>query len=412
MRDQSRSAPIEKAFRHYRDRYALFRKFDRPLPFGWESTCRAIVQVFRVLGLDGAVATLLRPILRRMCMTHQPDTPLALVFSTNQSAVARKLLDLEIPLSPVSLGSFSLAFEDDGPKIGDFLLLVASLANASQTRRALRVATQDPVMANNSARVVKACGIAFVLEVLFRGVEKVVLFNDHTPYAVLSHDMAKERGLDTVYFQHAPVSEDFPALYNDLNVLFSQAAVDMYDVRPGAEVFLFFDLRMLDCLSCDVSPDADRPVLVCTNEIDEFECIQNLVIRLLEENFSVIVRPHPRENRRWNQLPSSVEVSRSGSIWQDLERSGPVLANESAVGLDAIFMGKLFYKCGFLSPRSYDSYRFLRERLITTEYQSVDQLLVDIEGQKRAYDPGKLDYFVGPCSEWRKRRNRLREVIA
>jgi hypothetical protein len=405
--DPGRPPSISGAFRYYRERYDTFRQFDRPLPDGPARLYRPLAHLFS-LGFDKIIAILLRPVIRRF--TSNVTGTLALVFSANQSRVAQKLMELEIPLSPISLGSFESAFDSRRRQISDPVLALASLANASRTVRALSESARDPVLSSNSARVVKACGIAFVLEYLLETCNRVILFNDHAPYSVLAHDMAKERGLPTVYVQHAPVNDDFPALYNDLNILFSRAAADMYEARPGAESFRFFDLRMLDCRTCDLGGAHDRPVLICTNAIDELARISELVGRLLDEGHEVILRPHPREPRRWQELPSRVEISRTGTIWEDLERAGPVLANESAVALDAIFKGKFFYKCGFLSP-SYDNYRFLREGLITEDYQSIDRLLADLRQEKRRYDVTKLDYFIGPMSEWRERRDRLRERL-
>ena len=90
--------------------------------------------------------------------------------------------------------------------------------------------------------------------------------------------------------------------------------------------------------------------------------------------------------------------SKCKTIWEDLNRAEIVLTNESAVPLEAIFLGKLIYKCNMLSE-SIDNYGFIKNGLILEEYNNIFDLLAAIKERKITFDSSKLEYYIGSVNE-------------
>ena len=90
--------------------------------------------------------------------------------------------------------------------------------------------------------------------ILLKKLKIVVQYNDHSPYNVLLNALAKRANVKSVYIQHAPVNENFPELYHDLNVLFSRHSIEKYRNGRNKEILPFFDLRFLFSkeLFCDL----------------------------------------------------------------------------------------------------------------------------------------------------------------
>lgn len=396
----------DRAFRYYKKRYRLFKQFDKRGHPGLLALYRSILPVctFGAWKFFEWAIDLVVP-------ERETDQVIAMAFTSNQLLVAKKLRQLGLLFPTYSFGSFQSAAEKE-IEVSDFLLLIASLANAKETAREVERAYRSDVLHNNIMRVIKLCGLAYMFRRIFRGRTRVlILFNDHSPYSVLAHDIAKSQGLKTIYIQHAPVNEDFPALYHDWNILFSEDAAKKYDKEPGAETMVLFDVRFLDGLIEEetLNEAGSDSILICTNDLDDQDSVLR-VVRRLRADYHIIIRPHPREKRSW-PASNRVEVSRGRTIWEDLRRCHAVLANESAVALEAIFKDKLFYKCSFFSP-SLDNYDFLRSGLLLKEYDAIPPLLRDLENQRITYDKNKLEQYIGPIYNQENRVDTLREIIS
>ncbi|WP_460692691.1 hypothetical protein [Mucilaginibacter puniceus] len=274
------------------------------------------------------------------------------------------------------------------------LIFIAAIINIKRTLYELKAAKDDPWLFTNNVRIIKLCGEEYIYNILLKDLKVLIKYNDHGPDVVLLSDMAEQRNVKTVYIQHAPVNEEFPPLYHDLNVLFSEDSVNKYRVaHETIKKFVLFDVRFVDRKLKPFEP-GNNTVLICTNDQDDIEIVKSLALKL-SDKFKVILRPHPGDRRSWK---GEYELSTNNSVWDDLEQAKYVLTNESGVLLEGVYSDRLCYKCAFFSP-SFDNYGFLKKRLILKEYESEADLVTAINNDVIVSDKQILPYFIGQTDQ-------------
>jgi len=392
------------AFRYYKKNYDLFGQFDRGLPTIYYNLMSFLFLFIYITG----ISRLFKLIIVRQILSRKMEGEdiVSFVFSINNHTIHNALTKLGLTF-PV----YDFISQDSPRKKSNYfstrLILFSSLANARSVYFELKNAKKDEVLYHNAIRVVKLSGLAFIYDHLLNGVKVVIQYNDHAPYCVLLHDMAEYRKIKTVYIQHAPVSERFPPLYHDLNILFSQDSVDKYHViNNSVKKFILFDVRLV--LWNPVDDVSGESVLICPNKLDDLSIVKMLA-KELNSIYKVIIRPHPADDRDWED-GKTYEVSKGRTIWDDIANAKYVLTNESAIILEAIHTDRLCYKCAFFSS-SFDNYGFLRKGLLLWEYFTPAAVIKDISKEEITYNKHMFAYFVGEVNDKEKKIKLLKNEI-
>jgi hypothetical protein len=254
-------------------------------------------------------------------------------------------------------------------------------------------------------------GLSSTFDIILANLNTIILFNDHSPVTTLLFLKAKNKEVSTVYIQHAPVSEKFPPLRFDYNILFSPDSVRKYKKQSGSiNVYSTCDLRFFSKRKGILKVNRNS-ILICTNKLDNIDKVKDLCRDLAKINFQVVVRNHPSDKRKWFS-EKGIQYSNNTTIWEDLSNSFFVITNESAVPLEAIYNGNHVYKAAFLSDITLDNYGFLEFGLLKVEHHNTKTIIESIQSRKVEFDIQRLPYFIGDINEGRlKIKNLLNQII-
>ena len=315
------------------------------------------------------------------------------VYTLNQFKILKKIREFGVHF-PVYFFNINQSEFSNDQYISNRIIFLSLISNKNVSHL-LKEGMKDPIINNDIVRYLRLIGLKEIYDFLLNNkVKEILNFNDHSPYNVLLIDLAKEREIKTIYFQHAPVSEKFPELFHDLNVLFSRDSLNKYKIPKGnnnIDIELLCDLRFLNIKNYKLP--LNETILVCPNELDNVEIVESFIKELSNKSYQVILRPHPLDRRAWR---NSNRYIRSGNknVLDDLKNVKYLITNESAVVLEAMFLKRLVYKAAFFSS-SIDHYGFIKEKLILKEYHQTNELITSIENNKIDYDINKLNYFLG-----------------
>lgn len=387
--------PIKNSFRYYQSLYDIFQQFDKGLN---SFSIRILVLTMRLFNLLG-IHVLVKILVPDSKLKVNNSGIVAFSFTGNHNVILNAIRSFNVDVQAIYFANKNLLERDIDIKISTKNILLEALTTPN-LGLLLNEAHKDPLLKKNFIRVFKLIGCYNIYKSILKPNINVLNFNDHTPYSVLLADLAKEMSVKNIYMQHASVSDRFPPLYHDINILFSQDSLDKYKITEGAKVITLFDIRMTQA---KVNPEIGPSdiVLICTNKLDSLTTTGELVQELHSRNYQVIIRPHPRDERNWSQL-ESCKVSENDSIWDDLNNCNFVITNESAVILEALYWNKLVYKASFLS-KPLDNYGFIKKGLIIKEHFQSHTLAESLESKSIEYDIEKLDYFIGDMTDASKK---------
>ena len=406
-----------ESFRFYRENYQHTSSLDD----GDHHFFYGLVRLICFFSLYSGFSFFLQRVLAIKYSRKIFDAPIVyFVFTRNHEIVRKYMEDYKIcyPACDFSFGQ-TIGTQKGDFTIHRFSLFLGALANARSYLDVISYDTNDIVIQRNKWKVFKLVGYEVLFEHLLKRVEVVIKFNDHIANSMLLHKKARYMGIKTVYVQHAPVSSRFPALHHDLNVLFSEDSKRKYcNSNPPKEIFTFFDIRFKEVKGyLKKRKSGKNKVLLATNMLDDMQRIEEL-LNALSLSYKVLLRPHPRDERNFTRFENDrVKLSKNRTIWEDLNHVEIVICNESAVALEAIFYGRLFYKGAFLS-KSSDTYDFINTGLIKLEFDSIPRLMEAIDQRQNCSDITKLKGYIGDidnqvylAQELQKKINQLAESI-
>ncbi|WP_157470622.1 hypothetical protein [Gracilimonas tropica] len=320
------------------------------------------------------------------------DEVVKFVLTKNQFQVADFINKNRIDYPIIGLG-FSHKTVD--LSINKVQLLLFSLYSWDKIEYLYREAKSDDLLLKNNIRLFEFIGISNVLDLL-PNFKVAIKFNDHGPHSTYLFDKLKEKNTKCVFIQHSTTGKYMPnILYHDLNYLFSQQSAEHYDNKDNRVRFILgCDLRIKK-LEFEITHESEgNAILIATNELDRLEpvieCIEKLKKAFPERK--IIYRPHPRDKRKLKT--NLVDEISNKKLPVDLARSEMVLTNESGIALEALAVGKFFYKCSFFS-KNIDNYGFLENELIQNHFQNIDELIKAISNKEITYSKSKLQHFVG-----------------
>lgn len=248
------------------------------------------------------------------------------------------------------------------------------------------------IFKQNWKRILKSILIISDLENRITVNSKIIIFNDHSIHNRMVIQRFKETST-LVYIQHAHVTERFPPLICQHNILFSKAAYDSYTLNRSTNLELkthiVGDLRLTKFLNLPAN-SSKKTILICTNELDEINKVKKFGCELKKHGYTITLRKHPLDKRDWE---SELWVVSSNKLESDIEENHIILLNESGIFLEACISKRLVYKCYF--SNFTDHYGFEKQGIILEKYYNPQKLIDSITNKKISYNADKLEYITG-----------------
>lgn len=204
--------------------------------------------------------------------------------------------------------------------------------------------------------------------------QAIVFANDHNADARAMLLAAKDLGIKTVYIQHSSISQLFPPLSYDLNLLEGRDALDKYrQCGPISGKIEFIGMPKADKY---VKVRNHHPTVqiigIACNLMDSLEEVETLLqsITLAFTSLRIIVRPHPRDQRSYafaKRISPSISLSdvRQQSVFEYLQELDMLVSGNSGIHLEAVLLNvwSVYYN---FNPKEelYDYYGFVKNGLV------------------------------------------------
>lgn len=228
-------------------------------------------------------------------------------------------------------------------------------------------------------------------------VKVLVLANDHNDINRCLIFNALEKGIKTVYVQHASVKKGFPRLDFTYSFLDGKESLEkyLYAGKPQGEVYLSGGVRFDFIYDKIVKRNYDvKKIGIAINMLDDFEKVKKLCLFLKNNNcHDLILRPHPRYqhlNSEW-LIKNNITISnpKEESSYDFIANIDFMISNESAIHLDASIMycPTVLYNMSaeFVQTERamsvLDDYNFVKNNLVKLA-NSEDELLIFIKNPK------------------------------
>ena len=344
------------------------------------------------------------------------SAPIIEVIFTKNQLTASKKLGLE-QSTKIFIGTTKERLNNTHLLISDRTLFLESLIAADKVYQTLKKHKRYSFYWNNVNRLIKLKALKCYLNNSMIEPKTVINFNDHTPYNVFIYDYFKQMKSKLIYCQHATVSDKFPPLYHDLNLLYSEQSINSY-MKAGSiktsNILLIGDLRLWGWEQCKNSKISDKNVLICSNKLDDNNDVIRIAKKLHRQGFVVKIRKHPSD-KSYSFSKKQYVFSKNKSLRQDICDSDIIITNESAIPVEALFLNKAIYVYNFKSKENawetYDNYHFIKYGLIEKKISSDEELVLLIKTGKKLWNREKLNYFVGPIEKKIKTKQKLLKYI-
>jgi hypothetical protein len=179
----------------------------------------------------------------------------------------------------------------------------------------------------------------------------VVVSNDHSPYQVAFAQAARYLRIPALYIQHAEVTDHFPPLYFDINVLHNERSLDVYKsigsvpgrsfIVPRWDGAFNYD-RLTRCLESEV---VVALYLTANYLKDKLELLVNAILSNVKVK-QLYIKPHPRTP---NSEIQELNILYDGRVFSKLNALPDVaVVQNSSVVTELLHQGvKVFHIPGF-----------------------------------------------------------------
>ena len=217
----------------------------------------------------------------------------------------------------------------------------------------------------------------------------LVLANDHNDINRCLIFNALEKGIKTVYVQHASVKRGFPRLDFTYSFLDGKESLEkyLYDGKPKGEVYLSGGVRFDSLYDKIVKRNYEtKRIGIAINMLDDFEKIKSLCLFLKNNNYNdLILRPHPRYqhlNSEW-LIKNNISMSnpKEESSFDFISKIDFMISNESAIHLDASIMYCPTVLFNISNNIILDDYNFVKNNLVKLA-NTEDELLKFIKNPR------------------------------
>ena len=249
-------------------------------------------------------------------------------------------------------------------------------------------------------------------------VKVLVLANDHNDINRCLIFNALEKGIKTVYVQHASVKKGFPRLDFTYSFLDGQESLDkyLYAGKPNGEVYLSGGVRFDFLYGKIVKRNEEvKKIGVAINMLDDFEKVKSLCLFLKKEGYNdLILRPHPRYQHLDSEWLTKNDIAISNpkeeSSFDFIANIDFMISNESAIHLDASIMYCPTVLYNMSNNQILDDYNFIKNNLVKLA-ENGNVLLIYIKNKNEIF-PNKevLQYYN--ASSYSHLEGNLGETIA
>ena len=220
-------------------------------------------------------------------------------------------------------------------------------------------------------------------------VKVLVMANDHNDINRCLLFNALERGIKTVYVQHASVKKGFPRLDFTYSFLDGQESLDkyLYAGTPNGEVYLSGGVRFDFLYDKIVKRNYDiKKIGIAINMLDDIEKVKNLCLFLKNEGYNdIILRPHPRYQHLDTEwlIKNNISISnpKEESSFDFIANIDFMISNESAIHLDASIMYCPTVLYNMSDNKVLDDYNFIKNNLVKLA-NTDEELLMFIKNPK------------------------------
>ena len=249
-------------------------------------------------------------------------------------------------------------------------------------------------------------------------VKVLVLANDHNDINRCLIFNALEKGIKTVYVQHASVKKGFPRLDFTYSFLDGQESLDkyLYAGKPNGEVYLSGGVRFDFLYDKIVKRNEEvKKIGVAINMLDDFEKVKSLCLFLKEEGYDdLTLRPHPRYQHLDSEwlIKNNIAISnpKEESSFDFIANIDFMISNESAIHLDASIMHCPTVLYNMSNNQILDDYNFVKNNLVKLAENG--NVLLNFIKNKNEIFPNKevLQYYN--ASSYSHLEGKLGETIA
>ena len=218
-------------------------------------------------------------------------------------------------------------------------------------------------------------------------VRLIILANDHSVLTRALIQVAKIKGIKTLYLQHCSVTEKFPKLLFDYCFLDGEESLLKYlqAGEPLGRVYLSGNPRFDAMAKCKVKQRLNhKNIGIALSDLDKEEDIRNFIIELLKHGLQhLTVRPHPAANfdSKWYEEHGvAYSNSKIENPFEFVSRMDLVIAGESGIHLDAAMMNvrSICYDISNSIPGDY--YSYIKNGLVV-HAANIEELFALIENE-------------------------------
>lgn len=250
----------------------------------------------------------------------------------------------------------------------------------------------------------------------------VVMANDHQEFNRCLMQICNERGIETIYVQHASAGTKFPPLQFSYSLLDGKDAFNKYNEIGNMQgnIYLMGGVRF-DVIKPSYYETPDKYVIgVAINVVDDPEIVKQtckslLKLKVNNGNPIVLLRPHPMmQEKEWISWCDHNGIAFSSpqkeTSYEFIGKSSLIIANQSSIHLDTAMCHKLSIVYNMSGRPAEDIYLYKKNGLVN-EFSTINEIqgfINESSTQKRASEP--VRYFN--CSYECPYEGKVSEIIS
>ena len=233
----------------------------------------------------------------------------------------------------------------------------------------------------------------------------VVMANDHQEFNRCLMMMCKERGIDTIYVQHASAGTQFPPLQFSYSLLDGKDAFNKYKAIGSLEgnIYLMGGVRF-DVIKSSYYKKPEKFVIgVAINVVDNPEkvkqtCKALLNLKVNDGNPIVLLRPHPMmQEKEWISWCENNGVAFSSpqkeTSFEFIGKSSLIIANQSSIHLDTAMCHKQSIIYNMSNRPAEDIYLYKKNGLAkeVLNFEEIQSFINNLSSEDRGVE--SVQYF-------------------
>jgi len=237
----------------------------------------------------------------------------------------------------------------------------------------------------------------------------MVFSNDHNYDSRALLMACTKLNIKTVYIQHASVTNEFPSLSFDLNLLEGEDSLSKYK-QCGS---ITGETHLIGMPKFDPYFKYIKPVIrniksigLAFNTFDNLEIVRSILSYLTNQtDFQITVRPHPQESRNLDLILNINNLQVSGkneTAFDFIAKQDVLISGNSSILLEGVLLNIIpFYYS--LNPEINDYYGFVKNKLAEhlSSIESINNLLnrysdhINVRGRAKFYNATIEDEYDG-----------------